>query len=193
MCTAPYNNSQEFQRFIIVSMEYMKNYAVALTMFVVFSLCAFKASSIQNKNNSNQKGSYSFATMTREDKAVIKYISTGCFHHRFYALTFAGTSPMTVKVEQFKDNMDSENARNGKKRTTTLTLSPQDVAGLDKLFNFYRTPSKGGCTTVDKVGVAWYKNDKKEKYEYFVDETCSSDQTKALNIWGLIDRALHKK
>lgn len=167
----------------------MKRFALLVALSITLSLSVLNAT----PNTDQKSHARSLATMKAGEKSIVKYISRGCFHSRAYSLTFTAATPMTVKIEQYTDNLDKENITKKTKRTTTLTLSTQDVSGLDKTLSYYRSHPKGGCTTSDKIGVAWYQNDKKEEYEYFVDSSCGTDSLKVLTLWDLIDRTLPKK
>ena len=101
----------------------------------------------------------SLAQLASGERLRIAYHSQGCFHERQYDIEFQGGASVT--------------ARSG---SHTVTLSPQQVAGLDRLFAFYRSRPRGGCTTVDTITITRFRSSERVSSEKFVDDSCATYQ-----------------
>ena len=116
------------------------------------------------------------------ESIAVDFVSTGCFSSTHYNFEIgAGKKPL-VSAQTFKLGKP-EPVELGK-----LTLSPADVAGLNRLFQMYRTLPQGGCTTVDTITLTQMRGDKEIAKERFVDRTCSYERKDVLRFTELIQR-----
>jgi hypothetical protein len=110
-----------------------------------------------------QGGSPSFSELQAGDRIHISYYSRGCFHERKYEIDFEGGTSVT--------------ARSSGNRTT---LSTAEVAGLDRLLQFYRSRPRGGCTTEDKITISRFHDGRKIDTEHYVDGSCAAFDIKGV-------------
>jgi hypothetical protein len=97
------------------------------------------------------------------ERLHIAYYSRGCFHERKYEIDF--------------ERGKSVVARNSGR---SITLSAREVAGLDKLIDFYRTRHSGGCTTEDKITISLFRDGQKTSGEHYVDGSCATGEMKGI-------------
>jgi hypothetical protein len=95
------------------------------------------------------------------DRLHVSYHSRGCFHDRKYEIDF--------------ERADSVTARSSGR---TVSLSAREVAGLEKLFQFYSSGPPGGCTTHDDISISQFRSGKKISSEHYVDDSCATHQMK---------------
>ena len=89
-----------------------------------------------------------FSELSTGERVHILFSSKGCFHEYTYDFDFERGATTTVRIT-------SPEGSPGHPRT--LTLSPRDISGLDRLVRFYRTHSGGGCTTVDDIIIEHFR------------------------------------
>ena len=58
-------------------------------------------------------------------------------------------------------------------RMGDLVLSKEEVEGLDRLFAFYRSGPRSGCTTVDTISISQHRKGRLIAKEQFTDGSCS--------------------
>jgi hypothetical protein len=95
------------------------------------------------------------------DRLHVSYHSRGCFHDRKYEIDFEHGLSVTARSSG-----------------RTVTLSAQEVAGLDKLFQFYGSRPRGGCTTHDDISVSQFRGGQKISSGHYVDGSCATYQMK---------------
>ena len=92
----------------------------------------------------------------------VAYHSKGCFDERQYEIVFEHNATVTAR------------AGGGK----PVALSAAEVAGLDRLFEFYRSRPSGGCTTVNTITMSKTAAGKAISSESYVDGSCGTYQMK---------------
>ena len=92
------------------------------------------------------------------DRAEIEYVSRGCFGGTSFSITIFRDRPYA--------SVTTEDGR------AWLALSVEDLAGIDRLFDFYRSDPRGGCTTIDDVAIRWFRGDAKVAAEHYTDGSC---------------------
>src|SRR5262249_3859962 len=97
------------------------------------------------------------------DRLHVSYRSRGCYHDQKYEIDFERATYVTAKSSG-----------------VTVTLSPEDVAGLDTLFQFYRSRPGGSCTTQDHIRVDQFRGDRKIATEYYTDYSCATYEMKGV-------------
>ena len=118
-------------------------------------------------------GSQSLSHLQPGDRLHVSYHSRGCFRDRKYEIDFErGTS---VTARSFGH---------------TATLSPKEVAGLDKLFQFYGSQPRGGCTTEDDIHVSQFRGGQRISSEHYVDGSCATYQMKGITRFYEIAKKL---
>ena len=95
------------------------------------------------------------------DRLHVSYHSRGCFHDRKYEIDFERATSVTARSSG-----------------RTVTLSAQEVARLDKLFQFYGTRPRGGCTTRDDISISQVRRGQKISSEHYLDGSCATYQMK---------------
>jgi hypothetical protein len=95
------------------------------------------------------------------DRLHVSYHSRGCFHDRKYEIDFERGTSITARSSG-----------------RTVSLSPREVSGLDKLFQFYRSRPGGGCTTQDDISISQFRGGQKIASERYVDRSCTTYQMK---------------
>jgi hypothetical protein len=95
------------------------------------------------------------------DRIHVAYHSRGCFHDRNYDIDF-----------QRGDSVTARSAGH------SVTLSAREVAGLDKLFQFYRSKPRGGCTTEDDITISQFHGAEVLSSERYIDGSCATYQMK---------------
>jgi hypothetical protein len=95
------------------------------------------------------------------------------------------------KVEMRIENLRPQFIR---KVLGELSLTKSEVNGLDKLFEFYRSPPKGRTTTRDVIAVLHIHSGKTVASEEFTDESCSAHKLSGLTtIPALVGRLLYRQ
>ena len=92
-----------------------------------------------------------------------------------------------ILIAAFFERAGSVTARSSGR---TVTLSPREVAGLDKLFQFYSSRPRGGCTTQDDIGISQFRSCQKISSEHYVDGSCASYQMKDITRFYEIAKKL---
>src|SRR6266478_8980759 len=124
-----------------------------------------------------------FSKLKQGDTLIVRFHTSGCFHDATHEFTFRRTSEFAVSVEQ----LPHDPARTGIFATQTnrvdlgtLTLSKSDVAGLDRLMDFYRSKHDSFCTTVDHITFTQQRDGKMVATEQIEDGSCQTYQMKRL-------------
>ena len=106
-------------------------------------------------------GSPRLSQLQPGDRLHVSYHSRGCFHDRKYEIDFERATSVTARSSD-----------------RTVTLSAHEVAGLDKLFQFYGSRPRGGCTTQDDISISQFRAGQKISSEHYVDGSCATYQMK---------------
>jgi hypothetical protein len=126
-----------------------------------------------------------FSELQSGDRVHICFASTGCFHSNDYDFEFKRGGATTVRVASL--SRSSWNAArksfqyHSPKRLGTLTLTPREIAGLDRLVRFYRTHPDASCTTTDDITIEHFKriygpSSPAIASEHYLDGSCEADK-----------------
>jgi hypothetical protein len=116
----------------------------------------------------------SFQQLPAGDSIVVTFTSSGCFHHYAYEFHFQHGRGFTVSVMQIEQRWNEAQKREETAKLIllgTTTLSEAEMAGLDRLFAYYRSMKRGGCTTVDQITATHKSGDTAKASESFTDAT----------------------
>ena len=103
----------------------------------------------------------SLAQLAPGERIHVAYHSRGCFHDRMYDIDFERGASVTARASG-----------------RTIALSPREIAGLDRLFEFYRSRPRGGCTTQDKITISQFRAGSEISSERYVDGSCATSEMK---------------
>ena len=124
------------------------------------------------------------------------FTSSGCFHYVTYEFDFQHAAAFTTKVTQIEHRWNEAKKRQEEAKRIplgTVTLSEAEIAGLDRLFTFYRSKKPGGCTTVDQITSTQKSSDVVKATESFTDGTCATYDMKNLTLLPSIAAKLKPK
>lgn len=108
-------------------------------------------------------------------------ISSGCFSFTRHVLEFRPSPIPQISVSELPErdipNWDlvTRVLPAVPRPVATVTLSSQDVRGLDRLLQYYRTRPPGGCTNRDQLCVTRRAYGWKLRTESYFDDTCRID------------------
>lgn len=131
----------------------------------------------------------SFQKLPVNDAISVKLTSTGCFHSLTYEFEFQRGETLTAKATQIELRWSkSERRMEVAKRIPlgSVALSQTELAGLDRLFAFYRSKKAGDCTTVDEITAIQKRGDVVKITESFTDKTCATYRMKDLTLLSAI-------
>lgn len=127
----------------------------------------------------------SFQQLPAGDAITVVFTSEGCFHHYTYEFDFRRGADLTAKVTQIEQRWNEEKKTQEVARRIplgTVKLSAAAAAGLDRLFAFYRTMKRGGCTTVNQITATHRSGDTVLATESFTDATCATDRLRDVTL-----------
>ena len=122
---------------------------------------AFAALFVLASSRATLAGTAPLSQLQPGDRLHVSYHSRGCFHDRKYEIDFERAGSVTARSSGH-----------------TVTLSPKEVSGLDKLFQFYRSRPRGGCTTQDDISITEFRSGQKLSSEHYVDGSCATHEMK---------------
>lgn len=118
----------------------------------------------------------SVAALKANEKIVVTYSSSGCFHSFTKVYTISAGAEKTFEAEDLVQKWNQEKQKREVIEVVkqgSLSLSENEAVGLDLLFEFYRSNPGGGCTTVDSVQVTYRRDGREIGAESFIDGSCS--------------------
>ena len=124
-----------------------------------------------------------FQQLSAGDSIHVKFTSTGCWHDVAYEFDFQHAASFTVKVAEIKHRWNEAKQRLEEVKRIplgTVILTEAEIAGLDRLFIFYRSCKGLGCTTVDRITATQKSSDAIKATESFTDGTCATYAMKNL-------------
>lgn len=138
-----------------------------------------------------------FSKLKQGDTLVVRFHTSGCFHNSTHEFTFRRASELTVSVVQ----LSRDTNRTGVVTTQTnrvdlgsLTLTKSDIAGLDRLMDFYRSKHDSVCTTVDSLSFTQQRGGRTVAAEQITDGSCQTYDMKRLTRFpDLISRLSSQK
>lgn len=127
----------------------------------------------------------------------ITLLAASCYATVAGEFTFRQASELTVSVVQ----LPRDTNRTGVVTTQvnrvdlgSLTLTKSDVAGLDRLMNFYRSKHDSFCTTVDRLSFTQQRGGQTVATEQITDGSCQTYNMKRLTKFSdLIGRLSSQK
>ena len=117
-----------------------------------------------------------FQALSAGDTIYVTFRSSGCFGESDYEFTFHAKA-FTVKVTQFWAHLVGPEKRLQQEKRVSLgtgSLYDAEIAGLDRLFMFYRLKQSGRCTTVNVISATQKRGDALIASESFTDESCGT-------------------
>ena len=102
-----------------------------------------------------------FSELEPGDRIHVRFASKGCFLSSDYDFEFARDTSTTVRVTSLTRTRSAAKKSfdyHSPKRLGTLTLTPRDITGLDRLIRFYRTHTVGGCTTTEDILIEHFRH-----------------------------------
>lgn len=117
---------------------------------------------------SEPRAPITFATLDGDQQIVVRYYTSGCFHHARYRMTFRHDEGLAVEVARV-------DAKGAETVLGTTRLGAEQAAKLDNLIAFYRgLKGDGGCTTQEEIEIETREGGRPAASEKFVDGTCST-------------------
>jgi hypothetical protein len=98
-----------------------------------------------------------FAELTPGHRVEIKYRSRGDFHSIAYDFQFQRAEQSTSVRISVRDWIPKSPKLKPPRLLGTITLSAQDIAGLDRLIRFYRTHPAYLCTSGDQITIEHFR------------------------------------
>lgn len=150
------------------------------------SIWAFVLSGLALVAAAVAKEPISFQKLPAGDTIEVTFMSVGCFHRVGYKMTFVPGESAVVSIEA----LDSPKPA---KPMGKITVSGRELAGLDRLMKYYRTPHFGGCTTVDQIKLVQKHDGKVVAEEEYTDSTCGTRDNKDFTLFPALAGRLEKK
>jgi hypothetical protein len=116
------------------------------------------------------------STLAPSRTVQLRFASEGCFHEFHYSLSFTGCHEgCRVTGIELPSAADPTPSVPGRPLPSVLLTAPE-AAGIDRLFEFYRQGTRGGCTTVDHITIHGHLGGDAIFQEVFTDSSCSAEQ-----------------
>jgi hypothetical protein len=138
-----------------------------------------------------------FSKLRAGDKMVVTYHSDNGSYFAAYELTFYHKPELALSIVQsragaFKGELP--NAASNRVDLGTLTLSRADLAGLDRLVEFYHSERSAMCSRVDTILFRVWREGKVIAAEQVIDRSCEAYKVKGIITFSdLIERLLLAK
>ncbi len=160
------------------------NRALSITCLVGCCLAGWTASA---RTAPDPDPVIAFGYLAAGERVEVLFVSTGCFHHEAHVFDIAtdGTGTFIARVARVEPRRDEPSGRFEEVKRIplgTVTLSNPEIAGLDRLFSFYRSVPDGGCTTIDEITATRMRGNTVLATETFTDETCATYDRKELTL-----------
>ena len=137
-------------------------------------------------------GVVTFAALSAGDELKMTFSTRYCFNDRTYDLTFRRAGVPTVVIEEVKFawSDQKEYVRVGVHRLGAVAITEADVAGFDRLIQFYRRNGERGRRRYgNTIDLSQLRGGKTVAKEHFFDGGCAScDRADLLSIHSLISR-----
>ena len=151
----------------------------AITLIAFFSSTAFVAA-----------GELSFAAMEDGDRVEITHSSKGCFHDTtlYYEVSRRdGVSVFAQYAITWEKGIPPKIAE--KKVIGELTLTKNEIVGLDGFLRFYRGKKEASSTTQSSLLVEYYEGSKRVRVESLHDESMGHGLDKRKDVVQLFELA----
>lgn len=110
------------------------------------------------------------------DEVRIDYTSRGCFHWAHHELvltrTEKGVSLTGANLQFPADEKTNKPVEGEKKKWRSVDLTEDQLARIDRTFEYLRNCGRGGCTTVNNITLTQTRAGKTIASESMVDATC---------------------
>lgn len=123
----------------------------------------------------------------------IAYTIQGCYSGSSYEFVFERGETMTVHASSIGKEWNAARQRLEESSRATvgrLTLSDEQIAGLDRLFAYYRTKTSDRCSIVRHVDATQKSGDSVDATESFIDDRSPSRELKDITTLESILLAL---
>lgn len=154
---------------------------------VVLALLAFHC----DQRDSSAVPLRTFAWLPEGETLEVTYTSSGCEPADSYRLVFQRSPEYTATITTVR----SADGTGDGKELGRITLTREEVDGLDNLFRLYRSGPKGSCTTVERITLTRRQGETVLATEQFVDSSCAAAQMEdaVTSICELVARGKGKK
>ena len=142
-----------------------------------------------------------FSQLQPGDRIHVHFRSIGCLHNVAYTFDFERGARTTVRIASLgrawsplTPDFDTQSPH----LLGTLTLSPRDIRGLDRLVQFYRTHPDGFCSTAEEITIKYptYRNDHSDAViltERYTDLSCDSYHLPGLTTLPSLAQRLERR
>jgi hypothetical protein len=137
-----------------------------------------------------------FQKLQTGDSIYVTYSSNGCFHSVTYEFEFKHGVAVTAEiteVELVPGTKGKDSREEIRTLLGTVTLTASELAGLDRLFEFYRKGEWGGCTTQDSIKATYKIGGVTTATETFTDRTCAAATLRNVTLLETFPEKLKKK
>lgn len=112
-----------------------------------------------------------FAWLPEGETLEVIYSAQGCGPGCSYDILFRRSPEYTATITSLRsaDGSQQEEALG------RVTLTREEIDGLDNLFRLYRSHPQGNCTTEEKITLIRKEKDKILSTENFADRSCATD------------------
>lgn len=111
-----------------------------------------------------------FAWLPEGETLEVIYNSQGCQSGCSYDILFRRSPEYTATVTSLRSADGSQQGE----ALGRITLTREEIDGLDNLFRLYRSHPQGSCTTEEKITLIRKENGKILSTENFVDNSCAA-------------------
>ncbi|HEX2080137.1 MAG TPA: hypothetical protein VHG08_20720 [Longimicrobium sp.] len=124
-----------------------------------------------------------FAALEAHERIEVYVRSRGCFHDEKASFRF---------TRRRDGGLDARSSRRDAyafwKRRARLdtTLPARDAAALDSLLAYYRSPSRGWCTTEEEIAVILFRSGRTVRTERYSDATCPGFTSGTRSIYDIV-------
>jgi hypothetical protein len=125
-------------------------------------------------------GELRFSAIASNEELHIRFISRGCFSGRDNELTFRKSTMTTASVVAVRYGME-------RVPVGTIQLTDDEIRGLDRLLEHYRSKPEGWCSTKDLITFSLRRNGQVVETFKVIDRTCPSRDRSKTNIITLPD------
>ncbi|MDM3871480.1 hypothetical protein QSV34_08940 [Porticoccus sp. W117] len=129
-----------------------------------------------------------FLRKSEDKKVLVKFDSSGCFHWYTNLFEFQGDLVTIYEIDRKRSKVRNHGYNETKKKLGALTLSADDLEGLEHLFSFYEAKPRGGCTTVNRISLM-QPGSENDVARGYIDGSCGYGQNeKVMSFWRLKQR-----
>jgi hypothetical protein len=139
-----------------------------------------------------------FTKLPSGNTLQMRFTSGGCFHFYILDLTFTSSprpaaTVFDIVLEPAETGKGTGLREAGREKRGKLSLSKNDLAGLDNLLAFYRTNTAAGCTTHNGIEISQVRDGKIVASEKFQDNSCGARRINGVLTIGALEQRLPNK